>query len=270
MTKRFKALWLPATVAITCSVCWTELQVMTIGEVKVLGQSNIKCFRCGAMNTLPHDLLAHTKFVNENFDRDNPPGRAQAWDNIVGNPVLRRALEIAVTGFHTIAVVSSGPHYNFADEVKQIIGERATFIQKCPCGYLTSAEAQCSCSIREIEDYRASKVFKEALQSHIIVETYLPRMEEYDIDGEPYTNVLGRIKDVRYTQMFWRAAMDLRPQMAPFQMLNEARKKYSFSADTLKSVQMVAVTIAEMEGQEIVKGPHMAEALMFRSPLHNQ
>lgn len=272
MTKRFKAMWSPATVLINCAVCFADLQVMTIGEVKALGQSNnIKCHKCGAMNMMPYDLVAHTKYVAASVDHDNPPGRSTAWDSIVGNVLLKRALEIAIVGFHTVAIVSNGPVHNFTDEVKQIIGDRATFVQKCHCGNLTNPEAHCSCSISEIEDYRSRKVFKEALQSHLIVETYLPRTEEYDVDGEPYANVLGRVKDVRYAQAFSRAAMDLRPQMAPFQMLNEFRKRYNVvSADILKSLQSVACTIAEMEGQEIVTGPHMAEALMFRSPLLNK
>jgi predicted ATPase with chaperone activity len=264
---KLKAIWETKTVGLSCGWCLTDIETMSAGQIKHLGRANIKCRSCGGINYLPSDLLGQVQTAKAKIDPDNPPGRASAWDAIVSNQMLKRAMEIAIAGRHTLTYV--GRKENGWAYVLEVLGaERAKHIQRCPCGGLYDDEMYCACSLQDIEEHRASNKYIQALASDILVEAVTPRAEEAFAIGEPYTSVLTRIKRVREAQIFGPAArMDVRTTEPTFAILNAARLRLSFTTETIKSTQRVAVTIAALEGHDLVKAWHMAEAISYRTAL---
>ncbi|HYP21647.1 MAG TPA: hypothetical protein VEY08_16380 [Chloroflexia bacterium] len=268
--RKLNAIWQATAVQLTCGWCWNLMEALDMATVAALGQATIRCGNCGQVNTLPSQLLALAKNVPPKVDPDNPPGRATAWDGIVGNIVLKRALEVAIVGHHTLTYVGH-PENGWA-YVQQILGPLAFIMQKCPCGNYLDPLRECTCELAEIEAHRKRKAFQEALNSDIIVEAQTPRETEFFSMGEPYMNVLARIKRVRDVQVFTRAHMwpgreALRNGNPVFDLLNMARTRLGFTAEQLKKVQYVARTIADMDGKPIVEAAHMAEAIQYRTPL---
>lgn len=274
---KHKVVWQPRKVDLICPDCFMDLGQWSIEDVKRTGVGAIKCRNCRVLLTLPQDLLAHTEFVKADFDPDNPLGRAAAWDTIIGNPMLKRAIEIALVGYHTLTYV--GHPRNGWQYVQAILGDRATFMARCPCGSYKAIgqtfEQACICTLKEIADWQQKATYRRAILSDIIVEVYPPRAEEFFSVGEPYSSVLARLREMRLAQSFGVRA-GIFPESrngvraanpVAFDLLNEARIRLSFTSEMLLSVQRVACTIAEMEGKTLVEGPHMAEAIIYRVPL---
>jgi predicted ATPase with chaperone activity len=271
--RRTPSLWWPATVNVSCSVCFAVLGHWQLSEVAALGRNPIRCESCGAVNVMPSDLLRHASGVQARPDPDNPPGRAEAFDAIVGNILLRRALVICVAGHHTLAVV--GRADDNWPQVQAIMGARAVRVQRCPCGgYLTR---ECFCGLDAIEAHKKTSLYREALASDVIVETYTPGPEEFWADFEPYANIVPRLQRFRLLQQFDGLAHFAYSKKTDggrfivrdetFEILNAARKKYEWGTDSLKRVQRVARTIATLAEAPVVDVAHMQEAITFRLPL---
>lgn len=272
---KLRATWLPATVTVFCAWCHSPQPSMELAQVRNLGRAALPCRYCKGLNTLPSDLLARAQNVRAEIDPDSPPGRAEAWEHILGNPVLKRAMEIAIAGYHTLVYVGQ-PEFAW-DAVQDIMGPWARIMQTCPCGHFLAHDGEpCICRWDEIEAHRKTRAFQEALDSDLIVRVVAP--DETD-DPEPYAPVYDRVQSVRLSQSFggsvlprpeWANSLGLYRHMgdAPsFQILNEARKRWGFTPKRLVSVQRVAHTIAALDGDVLVRARHMAEALTFRAPL---
>jgi predicted ATPase with chaperone activity len=273
MSRRVRANWWPLNVKLSCSVCFMALGEWSLAELAGVWRSAIQCQRCGTQNILARDLSDHVEHASAPPDSDNPPGRAEAFDAIVGNPVLRRAIEIALAGYHTLTVV--GRIEDSWAQVKQILGDRAVRATKCPCGHYGHAVGVCKCTLPEIEKWQSSRAFQEAQAADIIVETYSPKPEEFWADFEPWTSVLGRIRKFRLLTGFGGgASFEYRKREGRFSKLDEtysmvhaAQVRFDWGTAQLKSVQMVARTIATLDRATVVGPAHMAEAISFRLPL---
>jgi predicted ATPase with chaperone activity len=262
---RFKATWLLMLANVSCGACLVDIQAMEASEIRAMGHDSFRCPRCGGTNYLPADLLRLVEHVRPKIDPDNPPGRAAAWDTLVGNHQLRRAMEVAIAGHHTLCYVGD-PGNGWAN-VQQIIGARAMIVQKCPCGLLYDRETPCTCTMTEIDKHRKSRVFQAALHADIIVEAVRPMPAEYFAQTEPYTSVLERIKRARWIQAWGGAKMDTDSRNAPFAYLVAARDRLNFDTDQLQRVQRVAVTCAELSNRDKVRAEDMAEAITYRTAL---
>lgn len=286
MRKRLRAKWLPSTVTILCAWCGAAVRDMELAQVHNTGRAAIRCRHCGGHNTLPDDLLTRAASVEPDADPDNPPGRAEAWERLAGNQPLRRAMEIAIAGHHTLVYVGL-PEFGW-EEVSAIMGEWATTIQHCPCGnFRNHVHADpCVCTFSEIEGHRKTRPFQAALDSDLIVEALPPTEDDYWDNPEPYTDVLERVRSVRLSQAIgggevaqpkWRDEPRIggvyRPRRmsdtSTFKLLNEAREKWSLNGRRLVSVQRVAHTIAGLEGSPYIEAHHVREALLFRAPLQD-
>jgi hypothetical protein len=270
--RRLKAAWLPASATIFCAWCHSVLHELTLAQIHGTGKTTLRCSTCGGHNVLPGDLLAQAENVPAEVDSDNPPGRAEAWERLVGNRAMKRAMEIAIAGRHTLTYVGQ-PDYGW-DEVRDIMGEWATLVQRCPCGnYMRYNRVACSCTYDEIETHKKTRVYIEALESDLIVEALPPDATDFWDTGDPYAPALERIKDFRLSEVFdsgprpeWVTTRST-GEAPSFRLLNGHKVKWSLTTPQLVSVQRVAHTIAGLEGSRLVESRHMAEALMFKAPL---
>lgn len=271
---RVKANWWPTLVKLMCSVCFTSLGEFPLSEIAGLGRSPVMCPRCKSHNVVAPDLQRFAATASAPLDKDNPPGRAEAFDAIVGQPLLRRAIEICLAGFHSLAVV--GRAEDSWTDVQAILGDRAMLIARCPCGNYNRAQSPCTCTLTVIEAHRDSRPYRMALASDVLVETYSPKAEELWADYEPFTSVLGRIHYYRRMEQFnGQAQFEYDKKLEgryivrneAFNLLDRARLKFDWGTAQLKSVQNVARTIATLDKAQTVGAVHMAEAITYRLPL---
>jgi predicted ATPase with chaperone activity len=271
--RKASALWWPTTIKLLCAACFNLLGEYAAGDLKALGHNPIQCQRCSTVNAAPHDLLRKVEGSTTPADPDNPPGRAEVFDSIVGNLLLREAIEIALAGHHTLTVVGRGDD-NWR-QVHAILGDRAVRIQRCPCGNYGRSEAQCKCTLPEIEKHRKTRAYGDAASSDLIVETHTPHPEEIWATHEPFANVLTRIKRYRLLQPFGALArFDYEKREGRFSKKDEtfealvsAKKEYDWGSDSLVRVQYVARTIATLRGATIVSPEHMNKAIMYKVAL---
>lgn len=271
--RKIHANWWPTNVRLQCSACFATLGEWPLAELVAF--STFACQRCGTHNTLPREVARMTANLARNPNPDNPPGRAEAFNAIVGHVVLRRAIEVAVAGFHSLTVV--GREEDNWMYVREILGERAALIQRCPCGNYQRPEAACPCTLPQIEKHQASRAYIEARMADIITETYTPRAEEMWADFEPWENVLVRIRRYRRREALgaiatfdWTRKEDggryiVRDET--YTLLNAARLRLDWGVTQLKAAQSVARTIATLDGAAAVQPHHMAEAIAFRVAL---
>jgi predicted ATPase with chaperone activity len=272
--RRTSAAWIPATVTVFCAWCFAPFRDMTLAQVHAAGRTTLRCASCGSHNVLPNDLLTHAENVPTVVDPDNPPGRAEAWERLVGNRTLKRAMEIAIAGRHTLAYVG---HADYGwSEVKDIMGEWVIFAQRCLCGnYMRYNRVACSCTYDEIEAHRKTRPFAEALDSDLIAEAHASDEYEFWETTEPYAAVLARVEEFRLSQAFgggphaeWTQVRHM-GDTPSFKLLNEHKTKWGLTPQMVVSVQRVAHTIAGLEGSRLIEPRHMAEALMFKAPLQD-
>jgi magnesium chelatase family protein len=152
----------------------------------------------------------------------------------------------------------------------------------CPCGYLGSKRRRCSCSSRQICDYRAriSGPLLDRIDLHIDV----PAVSSEDFTkkriGESSATIRGRVEAAREQQHGRLAGEKIHCNAripdrllrkictlgeAEKQLLSQAMEHAALSARTSGRVLRVARTIADLDGAEKIASPHLMEALQYRT-----
>jgi len=152
----------------------------------------------------------------------------------------------------------------------------------CPCGYYGDSGRECSCSSGQIRRYlmRISGPLLDRIDIHIEV----PRLRQEELVeaplGEPSAAIRARVMRARARQQerfagrgfFCNAHMrpkDLRA-FCPVEeearnLLRTAIAQLSLSGRAYDRILKLARTIADLEGQEEIQVPHVAEAIQYRS-----
>lgn len=144
----------------------------------------------------------------------------------------------------------------------------------CPCGNLFSDTVECRCSDLEIRRYRArlSDPFLDRIDLYVQMQP-VRADDAGSIDSETmHTHVLrvhalqrsrgqdelnGRLDD-RGVERF--CVLD----DAGNTLLAQAVKRFSLSFRSIKKIQKIARTIADIENREAIETPHLLEALSYR------
>ncbi len=147
----------------------------------------------------------------------------------------------------------------------------------CPCGYLGSPRRTCICSQRRIDAYRArlSGPLLDRIDLHVEVPALTYRELCAAEPGEPSATVRARVEAAlaRQRRRGPRANAAIPPAMLSevvvldgeaSQLLERAVERMALSARALDRVRRVARTIADLEGSETVRAPHLGEALQYR------
>lgn len=152
----------------------------------------------------------------------------------------------------------------------------------CPCGFYGDAERPCTCSAGMIERYR--KRISGPLLDRIDLHIEVPRVPYEKLSratpGEPSARIRERVEAARERQ---RARLsgtgltcnaDLGPaQIRQFCGLGEesqalmraAMRQLHLSARGYHRVLKVARTIADLDGSNLIRTHHLAEALQYRA-----
>lgn len=164
-------------------------------------------------------------------------------NKIPGNDYLKRAVEVAVYGKHTITVV--GNPENGLEYLRIVFSDEQlfTFIEPCPCGNFEDNILVCNCPNNIIIEYMKSPGYQRAMGSEIIVRLLTPMFSDYS-----YVNI----------------------DKTAVEFLKTAYNRFHFPASTsrINKILSIAKTIAKME--DIYPGNimtwHMAEAIQYQIP----
>ncbi|MDC0449196.1 YifB family Mg chelatase-like AAA ATPase [bacterium] len=155
----------------------------------------------------------------------------------------------------------------------------------CPCGYLSHPKITCTCSDRQVTNY--SKKISGPILDRIDLHTEVSPVEVEELSLKYYKNNLTiSSEDVRNRVLNARKIQEKRLKseeifvngemnnkiMSKFcelsndveSILVQAVRKFNLSARSYFKVIKVARTIADLEGSELIKKEHVAEALQYR------
>jgi magnesium chelatase family protein len=155
-------------------------------------------------------------------------------------------------------------------------------INPCPCGYAGERSGRCTCAPERVRAYRAR--LSGPLLDRIDLHVALPPVDVAHLQsaarGEPSTPVRDRVIAARAVQAdrargfggaLTNAALcprDLErvatPDAAGARVLASAMERLGLSARAYGKVLRVARTIADLDGSDAVRAPHVAEAVHAR------
>jgi magnesium chelatase family protein len=152
----------------------------------------------------------------------------------------------------------------------------------CKCGLSGETSQSCTCTPREIHQYRSR--ISGPLLDRIDIHIEVPAVKYRDLadraDGESSAAIAGRVGKARDVQMerfkgtrvHCNAQMTSRqirkycePDAGGHRLLEVVTEKLGFSARAYTRILKVARTIADLEGTEAIQEQHVAEAIQYRS-----
>ena len=148
----------------------------------------------------------------------------------------------------------------------------------CPCGYHGDDRRRCRCTPQQIARYhtRLSGPLRDRMDLTVGITALSARDLQQAAGGERSAAVRARVVAARARQLTRNGVLNARLQGRDLrersrltadacELLNAALTKLSLTARGHDRLLRVARTIGDIEGDEDVRGEHLAEALRFRS-----
>jgi magnesium chelatase family protein len=144
----------------------------------------------------------------------------------------------------------------------------------CPCGWYGSVHHPCSCTPAATNRYLSRMPQSIRTDIHVEMQPLPPRLLRDCPQGETSAVIRARVSAARKRQMD-RAGMlnsDIPygavGRLLPLfdgakEFLSRTADLYDFTMDTIFSVQMLACTIADLEGSATIEARHISEASIF-------
>lgn len=205
--------------------------------------------------------------MSETIENMWTPKPVPRLHEIAGNECAKRALEVAMTGGHCIALISTtgAPASDLAEAAARIAREngwpfRAHIVTPCPCGNLGNPRQECNCSCEIIERHR-EKMRALAVDSEMFIEVLAPRVSENCRGAESEEALVNRVRAARMVP-------DTLPSVAgdAEEMLRMAATSLGGWVSRERSLS-VARTVARMAGSIYIGAMHVCEAVQYvRNP----
>lgn len=149
----------------------------------------------------------------------------------------------------------------------------------CPCGYAGSATDNCQCTLEQIKRYmgKISGPLLERIDMHVEVAKFALELLNPAADElvESSAIVLQRVKQAQQKQLQrqtkFNHALSV-PELEQYgqmeataqKLLNQVMTRFNFSARVYHRMLKVALTIADLEGGNLITNKHLSEALNYR------
>jgi len=157
-----------------------------------------------------------------------------------------------------------------------------TAMNPCKCGQSGENSNNCTCTPREIHQYRSR--ISGPLLDRIDIHIEVPAVKYRDLadraEGEASATIAKRVERAREIQLerfrgtrvhsnSQMASRQIRkfcePDAAGHRLLELVTERLGFSARAYTRILKVARTIADLEGSEPIREQHLAEAIQYRS-----
>ncbi len=153
----------------------------------------------------------------------------------------------------------------------------------CPCGFLGDPKRECTCSFLQIQHYRSkiSGPLMDRIDIHLEVPSVAYKDLSADTDcGAGSAEILQRVQGARQiqTRRFQKAKIHTNADMSTRQikqfckidsesslLLEKAMDKFGLSARAHARILKISRTIADLEADENIRAPHVAEAIQYRT-----
>jgi magnesium chelatase family protein len=152
----------------------------------------------------------------------------------------------------------------------------------CPCGFYADRHRECTCTLPQVQRYRAKVSGPLLDRIDIQIEVPAIRFQEMASEnpGEQSADIRKRVNQARKIQQerFEGKKIHSNAQMtskhlkkycqiddASKRLLETAIDKLGLSARAYTRILKVARTIADLEGSEPILTPHISEAIQYRS-----
>ena len=153
----------------------------------------------------------------------------------------------------------------------------------CPCGYLGDDFHPCTCTARQIENYKSklSGPLMDRIDIYVnVAGVKYEELAEDDCEGETSAEILCRVMAARQMQTERFKGTDItsnsvippamikqmcRTTPAAQKVLEKAFKSLGLSARSYDKILKVARTIADLEQSKLIEEMHMLEAVQYRN-----
>ncbi len=173
-------------------------------------------------------------------------------------------------------------------EVQRIIVEKSRtsldrlFVNPCPCGYSGDLQKECTCTVNQIQRYRAhiSGPLLDRIDLHVEVPAVKYKELGMETSGEPSIVIRERVKAAREIQaerldgtgLYANSQME-NVQLRKFceldhesrTLLETAMERLGLSARAYTRIIKLARTIADLEAAPDITPPHISEAIGYRT-----
>ncbi len=188
-------------------------------------------------------------------------------DQIPGNEHVKRALEVALTGGHSISLFVTNNCFTYGQMLAKWGATQGltVFVEKpCPCGNYGSQTDACTCSISMITRWKKQSHYQNAANADMVIEVVLPYAETVTsfLNGrrsEPDEAILKRVAEARRDQVS--------EQLTGYSttLLRAAIvQNFVDSARATYIVIPIAKSIAGLGWQETIEPASLAEALQYQ------
>ena len=181
-----------------------------------------------------------------------------------GSALIKRAMEIAIIGSHTLAIIDcDGLDAEYLAAFKCIGGQpsKLQIVRCCPCGNWGRRDRKCTCTPKAVTRYRSQLKWQAAMRSDMVV-TATP-LRHNDIMSthlnEPAAIVHKRTVFFATTKAHKRVSPDAA------RLLKVATDKLRFNAKEQIQVLQVTNTIMNMDKRETIEAQHVAEAVQYKA-----
>jgi magnesium chelatase family protein len=152
----------------------------------------------------------------------------------------------------------------------------------CSCGYLGSKKHRCSCSLRQVHDYRSriSGPILDRMDLHIEVPSLAPEFLAGRSHGESSQQIRQRVEAARERQRSRFPGLNIPANSriperllreicplgeAEHLLLHQAMEQGSLSARAHGKILRVSRTIADLENRDRIGSNHLIEAIQYRA-----
>ena len=228
---------------------WDTIHFELSAHLATLTSNQSRCFWCDAALPLPLE----DQFVGVRLEECK------------GNEHVKRAIEVALAGDHTITLLACGD----LDEAVKLgaiakrYGAKITVHTVCPCGYHGDEQRTCTCTEEAIFHHRRA-IPPSDLTAQV------PRLPYERLTaqrlGERDEQLLARVAQAKAAAPIIIDPQTRLPSLeaASHNLLRAVQRQFAFTHTKYTALLWLAATIARLAGSVHVAPAHLAEAVQYR------
>jgi|GEM_PF-2419279 len=179
--------------------------------------------------------------------------------DIPGQWHVKRGLEVAAAGGHTISLVGRPEETEPLRAWAEAQGIAVQAVKPCRCGNYGSAERECTCSAAEVARWRNRKAYRQAASADLVMEVPIWVERQPWFSAESGTNVLVRVAQAQRAE-----AVPQRLDDAGVALMRAAARMVGLGFVRTRECIKVAATIARLAGSARIQVAYLAEAIQYR------